>query len=123
MALPRVAKTYRGGLQLFGELLCSPFRQAWIRNDSPKCVFIFRRVETAIKREVCDSTAKQILNDSCLGHNDIGILCIARKQIVMRDEPCAVFVDQDQPAELIRLGGLASPVKLRMRLEDAEQLI
>ena len=42
---------------------------------------------------------------------------------MMGDESRGIFVDQNQTSELIGLARLATPVQLRVRLENAEQLV
>ena len=42
---------------------------------------------------------------------------------MMRDESRGIFVDQNQTSELIGLARLATPIQLRVRFKNAEQLV
>jgi hypothetical protein len=42
---------------------------------------------------------------------------------MVSDKARGVFIDQNQTSVLIRLARFASPIKLRMGLKDAEQLV
>ena len=79
-------------------------------------------MKTSIERGFFNLAAKTILQYSGLLDEDPSILRVARHDVMMREKARGIFVDQDQTTKLNRLACLATLVKLRMRLEDAEQL-
>ena len=74
-------------------------------------------METSIERSFFNLAAKTILQLPSLLDDHILIPRVARHEVVMRDEPRGVFVDQNQTPELDWLACLAPFVKLRVRLE------
>ncbi len=80
-------------------------------------------MKAAIERRRDDLTAMLLLCCASLLHRDVGVVLFARQQMVVTDKTRAVFKHEQQPAELIRSARFAAAIELRVRLEQAEQLV
>ena len=92
-------------------------------NDCSQLFFVFWRVESAVERRIFNLVVMAILDNSCLLDHDIGILRVTRHHEVMRDKSSRVFIDHDKSTKLIRLSRFATPIKLRVGLKYAEDLV
>jgi len=64
-----------------------------------------------------------LLGRARLLHDHVAVALVAGQYMMVRDEACSILKDQHQPSKLYRLGRLAALIQLRVRLEDAEQLL
>ena len=114
-----------GGLigELCGGLFHARLGKARRLHQLGEFVLILRRVEAAIERQLLDLILETLLQSSRFRHRHVAVGLGATEQAMLREESCGVLEHQHQAAELHRLTGLASFVELRMRLEEAEQLL
>ena len=123
MRLPRVAELDAGRLFLLGRLLAPRHRHTRMFEDLGQLVLDLRAVKATVERPTADLAPVTLLGRARLLHNHVAVALVAGQYMMVRDEACSILKDQHQPSKLYRLGRLAALIQLRVRLEDAEQLL
>ena len=123
MTLTRSPKLDRCRLLLPLTLTATGRRHARVLKDLGQLLLVLGRMKSAIKGSILDFPAKPLLETPHLRHHDLPLLLSLGENLVVADEARRVFHYQRQMSKLHRLAGLAALEQLRLRLEDAEQLL
>src|SRR5664280_1977750 len=121
--LPGFAELDACRLLLLGRLVDSAHRQTRMFDDLGKFLLVVRAVKSSVEGRAANPPSVTSLGLASLLDHHVAIALIAWQNVIVRDEACSVLVKQYQASELHRLSRLASLVHLRVRLEDAEQLL
>src|SRR5712691_4095087 len=114
-----------GGLSgnLLGGLLDAGLRETRRLHQLGQFVLVRGGVEATVERQLLDLIVEALLQSPRLRDGDVAIGLGAFQQAMLREKSRTVLEHQHQAAELQRLAGLATFVQLRVRLEEAEQLL
>src|SRR5712691_11831486 len=108
---------------LLGGLLDAGLRETRRLHQLGQFLLVGGGVEATVERQLLDLIVEALLQSPRLRDRDVAIGLGAFQQAMLREESRAVLEHQHQAAELHRLAGLAAFVELRVRLEEAEQLL
>jgi len=92
-------------------------------DDLGQLPLVLGRVETAVERGTFDPAFETLLQGSHFVDQHVGVGVGAFQNFVMTHETGGILDDQHQSAELVLLAGLAAAVQLRVRFEQAEELV
>src|SRR5512135_3867979 len=123
MPPPRTPEFHRRRTLLTLGLDMALHRSAWLRHQLGQRALILGGVEPAIERRTADATAQPPLDLPHLLHHDVAVLGPVRPDCVVAHEAGTILDDQHAVTELDGLGDLATLDQLRLRLEQAEELL
>jgi len=111
------------GFGLLGGLVTSGHGQTGVLDDLGQPTLVLGRVKAPVEGRPANASSQTLLHAACLVDDHVAVVGVAGEEVGMGDEPRPVLVDEQLTPELHRLGRLAPLVKLRVRLEDAEELL